>query len=425
MVILTINLKLTYMDFFFNYNFTLIQLVINILKKLYSWKVSNFYARIFYEITKRKVLNDLSLFTYDKNELQDKLSELSTSLDLKLSQENIPGCSVAIVLNQEIIWERGFGYANIDSKIPATANTIYPVGSVTKLFTGTMLMLLRDTGKIQLDDKLEEYEPILKQIRTSYTEKNALTFRNIASHISGLPKGIGYHIQEEEDPEIMLKKSIYSVKLGTPAWSQINYSSFGYSILGYVLAKISKQTYVDYVTEHILEPLHMSQSGFRISNPKIAMGYKSEIDGTYSLITNSGSTLWNEPSNGLYSTVIDTSKFLSMQFQSNHNSILSNISLREMHSPVMMLPNWSLGAAISWFAERFEDHIILEHSGEKDGFNAYIGFIPSCKLGISVFINSNQKQAKPISRYILKELISTSKKTHAANRIARLNQLLR
>ncbi|MBJ8030408.1 serine hydrolase [Bacillus cereus group sp. N21] len=370
-------------------------------------------------------MDNLCLSMYNKENLQDKLSELSIELDQSLIQDNIPGCSIAIVLNQEIIWSHGFGYANIESKIPATAETIYRVGSVTKPFTGLMLMLLRDAGKLQLDDSLEIYEPLLKQLKTSYTEKKKLTFKMIASHISGLPKGVGYQIKDEENVKNMLEKSINAVKLVTPPWSHINYSSLGYFILGYLLAKISKQSYIDYLTEHILEPLEMNKSGFRISDPKMAVGYQTGEDGTNSLIINSDDIRWREPSNGLCSTVIDTSKFLSMQFQQNPNSLLTPTSLREMHSPVMMLPDWSRGAALSWFIERFEGHTILEHSGEKDGFNAYIGFLPDCKLGISIFLNSNKKKAKPLSRSILKALISTEENERFSKRILRLNQLLR
>ena len=115
--------------------------------------------------------------TLDKNdpELRTVLTEIESDIEKRRQEKKIAGLSVAIVYDQEVLFAKGFGYADVDNKVPADRTTIYRVGSVTKLFTAMMLMQLRDAGKLHLDDPIEKYLPEFK-IKSRFPRQ--------ASHVS-------------------------------------------------------------------------------------------------------------------------------------------------------------------------------------------------------------------------------------------------
>jgi CubicO group peptidase (beta-lactamase class C family) len=126
--------------------------------------------------------------TIDRNDpdIQTLFETLDAQLETERVDRGVPGLSVAIVHDQDIVWARGFRYVNLEAGIPADPQTVYRVGSVTKLFTATMLMQLRDAGKLCLDDPVEQYMPAFR-LKTRLGEASAPTSRQIASHTAGLP----------------------------------------------------------------------------------------------------------------------------------------------------------------------------------------------------------------------------------------------
>jgi CubicO group peptidase (beta-lactamase class C family) len=116
-------------------------------------------------------------------EILDDLALIEMYLESEQESQNIPGLSAGIVYDQEILWAKGFGYANLEERIPATIGTLYRIGSVTKIFTAVMLMQLRDKGHLQLDDPVARYLPEFTRLRTDIP----ITFRHLVSHTSGLP----------------------------------------------------------------------------------------------------------------------------------------------------------------------------------------------------------------------------------------------
>src|SRR3954467_7565827 len=100
-------------------------------------------------------------------EIQAAIGLVEAQLERELRTRKIPGLSAGIVYDQALIWNKGYGYANLEQQIPADERTVYRVASITKLFTSTMMMLLRDAGKVNLDDPVEKYLPEFK-IRSSF-----------------------------------------------------------------------------------------------------------------------------------------------------------------------------------------------------------------------------------------------------------------
>ena len=125
----------------------------------------------------------------DKNdpELRAVLTEIEADAENARLKAKIPGMSIVIVYDQDVLLAKGFGYADLEKKIPADPQTVYRTGSVTKAFTALMLMQLRDAGKLHLDDPIEKYLPEFK-IKSRFPDARPATFRQVAAHYSGLPR---------------------------------------------------------------------------------------------------------------------------------------------------------------------------------------------------------------------------------------------
>src|SRR5262247_62286 len=226
----------------------------------------------------------------DKNdpELRAILTEIEADAESARLKAKIPGMSIVIVHDQDVLLAKGFGYADLEKKIPADPQTVYRIGSVTKSFTALMLMQLRDAGKLQLDDPIEKYLPEFK-IKSRFPDARPATFRQVAAHYSGLPREapLPYENQEtDEQPSVEEQlKCLKDVEMLFPAMTMYSYSNLGYNIMGLALSRVAKQPYDQYVAAQILKPLGMNYSGFALTEQMkkhFAVGYRpAGKDGTH------------------------------------------------------------------------------------------------------------------------------------------------
>src|SRR4026208_717051 len=121
----------------------------------------------------------------DKNdpELRAILTEIEADAEKARLKAKIPGMSIVIVYDQDVLLAKGFGYADLEKRIPSDPQTVYRIGSVTKSFTALMLMQLRDAGKLHVDDPIEKYLPEFK-IKSRFPDERPPTFRQVVAHYS-------------------------------------------------------------------------------------------------------------------------------------------------------------------------------------------------------------------------------------------------
>jgi CubicO group peptidase (beta-lactamase class C family) len=319
--------------------------------------------------------------------------------------KGIPGVALAVVLDQEVIFSKGYGYANLEKKIPMNAQNVFRIGSITKLFTSTMMMQLRDAGKLCLDDPLEKYIPAFK-IKSRFPDARPTTFRMIAAHISGLPIESTMNVWGELNfpPIDVFLEKLAEAEMIFPSYTTFKYSNLGISILGHALEVIAKQPYREYIKEHILEPLGMTNTNFELNSDlksRLAAGYIMDAEGVQieaPIFDIGGMT----PAGQLYSTVGDLAKFIMLQFReepAGGSQILGGTSLREMRSPVFLFNNEnSLGIGIAWFIEKAcEKYSRVGHSGGIHGFSSYLTLVPGLKLGIALCSNSQVSDVTGLS----------------------------
>lgn len=328
-------------------------------------------------------------------EIQAAIALVDAKLDYELRSRKIPGISAGIVSDQTLIWSKGYGHANVAKQIVPDARTIYRVASISKLFTSTMMMILRDEGKLSLDDPLEKYVPAFR-IKSPFADARPPTFRMVAAHAAGLPREGSQ--ERWKTLEMMtgdqLLASLAESEMLMPTMTEPKYSNLGIAMLGYTLGKVAGMPYEVFVKERILTPLGMLDSGFNhdtAGSDQHAVGYYRE-NGALLPMRDWNPAGWN-PAGGLHTTVADISKFMALQFSdapagAAPSQILGSSTLREMHMPVNVTPDFNSGYGIGFSISRLNDHKLVGHSGSVPGYRTSIELVPTLKLGVITFTNT-------------------------------------
>jgi CubicO group peptidase (beta-lactamase class C family) len=359
--------------------------------------MKKFFMTLFLILLSSFVIFSQSESIENDPEVKAALGYLETRLMRYVRDNDIPGLSVAVVYDQDLLWAKGFGYADLEKKIPADSKTIYRMASVTKPFTATMLMQLRDQGKLQLDDPLQKHLPEFK-IKCRYKDCPSITLRQISSHTSGLPREAPLnHFVTFDFPTIEeILSSLTNTEMTFPPLTEWKYSNMGFALLGYTCSLIAGEPYREYVTEHILEPLGMELSGYILTEAMrrhMAVGYLPNRKGDAPKIAKHFDCRGMSPAGQLHSNVEDMSRFISLQFHqglAGGNQILRGSTIREMHKLQWVLEkNWNWGYGIGWVVSRYKDYTLVGHSGDMLGFSTNIKFIPAKKVGIALLINTN------------------------------------
>jgi CubicO group peptidase (beta-lactamase class C family) len=340
--------------------------------------------------------------------VQSVLSGLNAQLEAEREQHGIAGLSVAVVYDQSIIWSEGFGQANVQTSTPATPETLYRVGSITKLFTDTMLMQLRDAGKLQLDDPISLYLPDFQLASTDTS--TAPTFRQIASHTSGLPREapLNYWRTRQFPTADALVSSLRDTSLLFPPGTGYQYSNVGVAVMGHALEQIAGEPYQQYVGEHILQPLGMTHSGLDLKDSvRAQLAHGPSNSAASASLDPYPDFAGMTPAAGLYSSVDDMARFISLQFRdgpAGGAQVLAGSSLEEMRSPASRISPAS-DFAIGWELGTVDGQASIGHPGVVYGFTTQITLVPDLKLGVAVFTNARTNPAS-IADQILDELIS-------------------
>jgi len=335
----------------------------------------------------------------DAPEIRTAFALLDTELRAECVHRKWAGMSAAVVLDQQIAWSNGYGFANVEERTPATPRTFYSIASITKLFTVTMLMQLRDAGQVQLDEPVARYDPTFT-VPCPFATTRPITFRHLASHTAGLPKDFPFPYWDTQviPPIDALLATLPDMVPVFPPMARFKYSNIGMACLGHALEQIAGQPYTEYVLEHIVRPLGMARTDFAVNEAvraDLALGYQSATAGAapqrapYFPDYDIGGLA---ATGGLYSSVEDLARFIMQQFRDGPpggGQILDGATLREMHAPVMLRDGWAGAIGLGWWLWQVAGETVIGHPGDHSGFNTEIRLIPELKLGLAVCINSN------------------------------------
>lgn len=343
-----------------------------------------------------------------KEPVSDALRMIDAWLEAQQNYDRLPGISVAIVRDQELIWSKGYGVSDIKKKIPATPETIYSICSITKLFTSIAIMQLYEQGKLRLDDSLSSLLPdrIIKQ---QFSDSGPITIRGLLTHSSGLPREADFPYWSAPDFKFPSREQM-AEKLDQqetlyPASTYFQYSNLGMTLLGEVVEKVSGKSYEDYVQEYILKPLRLTNTFSTLPQElwgsKLATGYSSiNRQGTRDMVP-----LYDarglQAAAGYSSTVVDLANFASWQFRLMTNGgkeILKASTLKEMQRVHWVDPDWKINWGLGFVVFQNNGSTLTGHWGTCPGYRSILIIDPKEKLGFAVLINAMENPWKYASQ---------------------------
>jgi len=334
----------------------------------------------------------------EQPEVAVALTKLDTWLEQQLDYNRLPGMSIAIVYDQEIVWAKGYGYADLESKTPATPSTVYRLGSISKLFTATGIMLLRDQGKLRLDDPITEYLPWFR-LANSFPDAPPITIRHLLTHTAGLPReaDVPYWTDHVFPTREQLIEVVPTQKAIAPPETTYHYSNLGLALLGEIVAQVSGRPWHQLVKEEILDPLGMTSSSGkpgedllkRRATPYMLMA----PDGSRQVFDyyDAGAI---SPAANMVSTVEDLSRFASLQFHdgpAGGTGILKGSTLREMHRVHWLYSSFSAGRGLGFSVYHGDGITFVGHGGWIGGNRSYFLTVPSQKIAVIAILNADDR----------------------------------
>ena len=333
--------------------------------------------------------------------LRPRLPEIDSLISAELARQPIGSVTAGVVNGKELIWSKSYGDADIDKKIPADADTVYRIGSITKMFTALMLEQLVDAGKAHLSDPVEKYFPEIKTVQGRFPDAPPITLIQLATHTSGLgrePDNTETYVTGavgdwEKTLTAALPHTHYIYEPGT----RFSYSNIGYAILGAALARAAGQPYTEYVPKHIFQPLGMTHSALERNSailPHLAKGYqvmgpKGAVDAETPQRENETGRGYKVPNGAIYTTVGDLARFASFLMDQGPESVLKTASLEAFQTQMMVPADIALtsGYGIGFVVGRRDGYTAFEHGGAVAGYTAML--IINRAKGIGVIVLSN------------------------------------
>lgn len=325
----------------------------------------------------------LSVTCFAQDGVANKIDEY---IQAEMKTAQIPGLSLAIVKNGEIVLAKGYGLANVEHQVPVKPETIFQSGSMGKQFTATAVMMLVEEGKLSLDDKITKFFPDGPEAWRN------ITVRQLLTHTSGLgdyPDNFDLRRDYTEDE---LVQRIKTTPLAFQPGEKWSYSNLGYVMLGVLIHKVSGKFYGDFLQERVFKPIGMTTARV-ISEadivPNRAAGYRV-VKGELKNQDWVSPTLNTTADGALYLTVYDMAKWDAALYT---EKLLKRSSLEEMWTPVKLNDGKTFQYGFGWGLGEVRGHHIIEHGGSWQGFKSQISRYVDDRLTIVVF--ANQARANP------------------------------
>lgn len=344
---------------------------------------------------------------------------IAQKIEYEMARTHIPGLSIALVDNQKVVWAKGFGLANREKGIPATAQTLYRVGSISKLLTVVAALQLVEAGKLDLDQPIQHWLPELS-LRAPDGSLAKISIRQLMSHHAGLARD---RIKGSTDPEGPAFSALVDAMAGEELPFQpgelFSYSNLGITLLGEIVQRVSGKPFPLQLEESVLKPLGMGSAAFAsgvLDNPWMAAGYEQNKPAHERFLR-------DIPAGGMTASVLDLARFLSMTFaegKSGGLNILQPASVAEMLRPqnidVPLDLNFhvGLGWMLSSLGSQPIPHAgrIAHHAGATHLFRSQIYVSPEHKLGVVVLANSSE--ATQVVDSIARETLALALEERAA-----------
>lgn len=343
------------------------------------------------------------------------LQDLDSQINEALIALGIPGISIGIMIDGKVALSKGYGYRNLELGLPVTENTVFQIASCTKAFTAFILGQLVDEGKITWDTPVVQYIPEFRLMNSD--SSNLITVRDLLAHRTGMPRHDFLWFHEKFTRQDIIQALQYLEPACSPR-EKFQYNNNMYGVAGFLIEKITGQTWEEALSSRIFIPLGMVHStNGRIKeskeNPMFSLGY-AEMEGKITAIP-SRYTYCNAPAGAINSNVPDMLKWIQLQLSNGtlfDKKFIRKETLEEMQT-IQMLPMmtsrpeekvYHSGYGLGWSIGIYRGHYHLFHGGRIDGYLSQVSLLPQKKIGVVVLSNRSDY---PNGTFIISTFVNT------------------
>jgi putative ATP-binding cassette transporter len=360
--------------------------------------------RIFKFISLFLCLICISASAYEPNQELGRIDEIVKS---SMDSGKIPGLALVVIKDNKILLNKGYGFANLESKLPVTAETLFELGSNTKAFTALAILNLSEEKKLNLEAPIGKYLPWFSSYYNG--EPAFITIKDLLYHLSGIPASTLSSLQPSSKDTALLEtvQNINAISLDTLPGTKFQYATINYDILGLLIQELTGKPYEQYLKETILKPLSLSNSllnrELAYKSPNMSVGYKIEFlkARPYQAPTYRGNT----PAGYLISNSKDIGKWLLNQLSPKQFEKL--IAISHSTNPTTQNAVQNSKYAAGWFNIQSDMGSVFSHPGNNPNFSSYIAFIPEKQLGVAVLSNVNSNYSMDIGIAVLHTLLGS------------------
>lgn len=322
----------------------------------------------------------------------------------QLDYHGVPGVVVGVVSGGKLAWAKGYGTTDLAGGVPPTPSTPFRIGSVSKVFTATAILHLRDTGKLRLDDPVAKHLPWFR-VPNPYPDAPPITVEHLLTHTSGLsreapfPSWTTHSFPTREE----LKAAMPKVTVLNPPGKAYLYSNLGLALLGEVVIAASGETWAGYLSKHLFVPLGMASTTGAPTREQVAAlpreHRRKQPDGSRGSLEyyDTGSFA---PAAAVISTVEDLARFAALHLtadtagpKAGGAQVLSGPTLAEMQRARWVNAKWTGARGLGWGISRRDGRTYVSHGGWIGGHRAQLLLDP--ERGLAAIALTNADDASP------------------------------
>jgi len=328
--------------------------------------------------------------TQGTTDLQSRLATIEQKVEARRKELGIPGLSLAIVKDGEVIFSKGFGYKDFSKQVPVTQDTQFAIGSATKAFTALSILMSQQEGKLSLDDSPKKYLPYFK-INNADTDAR-ITIRDLLSHSSGLNRTDLAMITGKLTREELIKVA-GEAKPTAGLREKFQYQNIMFAAAGEIVAQVQKQSWESFVEEKIFKALGMTNSTMSVAQMQkvkdYSFGYDYNFDTKETRLLPTRDILQVAPAGSINSSAKDMSQWLKFMLAGGElggKRLVSENLFAELIKPQMKIGGKS-SYGLGWFLQEWNGLKVVQHGGNIDGFNSMVAMIPEKKIGFVMLTN--------------------------------------
>ena len=335
----------------------------------------------------------------------------------------VPGLAIAVVKDDSLVFAKGYGVIQIGKPAPVTEHTRFAIGSTTKAMTVVALAMLADEGKLRWDDRVIDYVPGLRLYDPYVTRE--LTIRDLLTHRTGLPgTDLLWAVPENNYSVPEMMRRLRYVRPVSSFRSQWEYENVMYAVAGYIVERVSGESWESFIRTRIFIPLGMRESETLVSEiagkPNVAVPHALVTDTVRVVPVRSTDAI--APAGSVWSSVSDMSRWMRFMLDSGRvgtTRLIKPATFSEIVAPQIRVPMDEYPAlqlvqphffsyALGWFVQDYHGKTVWMHTGSIDGMCAIIGLIPEQNLGVYVLENLDHAELRHALMYQAFDMYSTA-----------------